>query len=57
MYIETLEMGRVKDERKIKEYYNVILNETIRLSGIVNRILNFSQIESNKRKYFSSTLT
>jgi two-component system phosphate regulon sensor histidine kinase PhoR len=54
MYIETLEMGRVKDEGKIKEYYNVILNETTRLSGIVNRILNFSQIESNKRKYFPS---
>ena len=56
MYIETLEMGRVKNAKKIKEYYTVILNETTRLSGIVNRILNFSQIESNKRKYsFSET--
>jgi two-component system phosphate regulon sensor histidine kinase PhoR len=51
MYIETLEMGRVKDAAKIREYYTIILNETTRLSGIVNRILNFSQIESNKRKY------
>jgi two-component system, OmpR family, phosphate regulon sensor histidine kinase PhoR len=51
MYIETLEMERVKDPLKIKEYYSVILNETTRLSGIVNRILSFSQIESNKRKY------
>jgi two-component system phosphate regulon sensor histidine kinase PhoR len=57
MYIETLEMGRVKSAEKIKEYYNVILNETSRLSGIVNRILSFSQIESNKRKYiFGETL-
>ena len=56
MYIETLEMGRVKSTEKIKEYYAVILNETTRLSGIVNRILNFSQIENNKRKYqFSDT--
>jgi two-component system, OmpR family, phosphate regulon sensor histidine kinase PhoR len=54
MYIETLEMGRITEQIKIKEYYNVILNETTRLSGIVNRILNFSQIESNKRKYFPS---
>jgi two-component system phosphate regulon sensor histidine kinase PhoR len=54
MYIETLEMGRITDSGKVKEYYNVILNETTRLSGIVNRILNFSQIESNKRKYFPS---
>ena len=52
MYIETLEMGRITDKGKIQEYYNVILNETTRLSGIVNRILNFSQIENNKRKYF-----
>jgi two-component system, OmpR family, phosphate regulon sensor histidine kinase PhoR len=51
MYIETLEMGRVKDTQKIREYYAVILNETARLSGIVNRILSFSQIESKKRKY------
>jgi two-component system phosphate regulon sensor histidine kinase PhoR len=51
IYIETLEMGRVKDAAKIREYYTIILNETTRLSGIVNRILNFSQIESNKRKY------
>jgi two-component system, OmpR family, phosphate regulon sensor histidine kinase PhoR len=54
MYIETLEMGRVKNDSKIKEYYTIILNETTRLSGIVNRILNFSQIEGNKRKYFFS---
>jgi two-component system phosphate regulon sensor histidine kinase PhoR len=54
MYIETLEMGRVKNATKIKDYYSVILNETSRLSGIVNRILSFSQIESNKRKYFLS---
>jgi two-component system phosphate regulon sensor histidine kinase PhoR len=51
IYIETLEMGRVKEASKIREYYTIILNETTRLSGIVNRILNFSQIESNKRKY------
>jgi len=54
MYIETLEMGRVKNEGKIKEYYTIIMNQTTRLSGIVNRILNFSQIEGNKRKYFLS---
>ena len=54
MYIETLEMGRVKNAAKIREYYTIILNETSRLSGIVNRILSFSQIESNKRKYFFS---
>lgn len=51
MYIETLEMGRIKTPDKIQEYYQVILNETSRLSAMVNRILNFSQIENKKRKY------
>jgi two-component system, OmpR family, phosphate regulon sensor histidine kinase PhoR len=51
MYIESLEMDRIKSEEKKKEYYKVILNETQRLSGIVNLILNFSKIESGKRKY------
>ena len=51
MYIETLEMGRISTENKVKEYYQVILQETNRLSGIVNKILSFSQIEGGKRKY------
>jgi two-component system phosphate regulon sensor histidine kinase PhoR len=33
----------------------VILQETARLSGIVNRILSFSQIDNKKRKYFFSS--
>ncbi|RPH75924.1 hypothetical protein EHM76_00520 [bacterium] len=51
MYVETLEMGRIKAPEKIQEYYQVILNETSRLSAMVNRILSFSQIENKKRKY------
>lgn len=51
MYIETLEMNRIKHNNKRKEYYQVIGQETKRLSGIVNKILNFSQLESGKRKY------
>lgn len=51
MYIESLEMGRVTSKEKIQEYYSVILQETQRLTGIVNKILNFSQIESGKRRY------
>ena len=51
MYIETLDMNRVKTEEKKKEYYSIIYNETQRLSNLVNKILNFSQIENNKREY------
>ena len=51
MYSETLEMDRVKDDAKKKEYYSIINTEANRLSGMVNKILNFSKIESGKREY------
>lgn len=50
MYAETLEMNRVPEERK-REYYSIIAKETTRLSRIVNRILNFSKMDANKKKY------
>lgn len=51
MYAETLEMDRIKSEDKKKEYYKVIHTEANRLSAMVNKILNFSKIESGKRDY------
>lgn len=51
MYVESLKMGRIKNREKEQEYLDVLLKETQRLSGIVNNILNFSQIEKGKRKY------
>ncbi|PLX12086.1 MAG: hypothetical protein C0598_06695 [Marinilabiliales bacterium] len=51
MYSETLSMNRVKDDNKKMEYYNIINTEANRLSGMVNKILNFSNIESGKRTY------
>jgi two-component system phosphate regulon sensor histidine kinase PhoR len=51
MFAETLESGRVSSEEKKKEYYSIISKETSRLSRIVNRILNFSQLEANKKTF------
>lgn len=51
MFSETLQMGRVKTEKKKQEYYSILSQETNRLSRIVNKILSFSQIEAGKRKY------
>ena len=56
MFAETLEMGRVTSEEKKKEYYGIISKETHRLSGIVNKILNFSQAEANKKRLSLSSL-
>ncbi len=51
MFAETLEMGRVRNEQKKQEYYNIISQETNRLSRIVNKILSFSKMEAGKRTY------
>ncbi len=55
MYIETLEMGRIKTTQKVKEYYHIIGKETQRLAGMVNKILNFSRLESGRQKFEFST--
>lgn len=49
MFAETLEMGRLQSEEKKREYYTIISKETQRLTGIVNKILNFSQTEAGKK--------
>jgi two-component system phosphate regulon sensor histidine kinase PhoR len=51
MFAETLVMGRVKSDEKQNEYYNIIHQETERLSKIVNKILSFSKIEAGKWKF------
>ncbi|MDN5213807.1 HAMP domain-containing sensor histidine kinase [Fulvivirgaceae bacterium BMA12] len=51
MFAETLQMNRLQDENKKKEYYKVIGQEANRLAGIVNKILNFSKMEANKKVY------
>lgn len=51
LFAETLEMGRVNQDEKRKEYLHAITKESERLSNLINNILNFSQIEANKKLY------
>lgn len=51
MFAETLLLGRVKDESKKKEYYEIITKEVGRLTNMLNRILSFSKIEATKRVF------
>ncbi|CAE7407381.1 rprX [Symbiodinium sp. KB8] len=51
MFAETLLLQRVKSEEKKSEYIEIIFKETNRLTRIVNRILNFSQVEADRKKY------
>jgi len=52
MFAETLEMERVRPEEKKREYYRTIVNESARLSQLINNILDFSKIESRKKEYY-----
>jgi signal transduction histidine kinase len=51
MFGETLEMGRVSDEPRRQEYYRVITREAERLSRLIDNVLDFSRIESGRRRY------
>ncbi len=49
MYAETLELGRVPEERR-RDYVRTIAQEAGRLTRLVNNILNFSRIESGRKE-------
>lgn len=51
MFGETLELGRVTDEAKRREYYHVIARESERLSRLIDNVLDFSRIEGGRRTY------
>ena len=51
MYVETLELGRITSETQRQHYYRVISQETLRLSRLINNILNFSRIEAGRKDY------
>jgi two-component system phosphate regulon sensor histidine kinase PhoR len=57
MFAETLEMKRVKTEKKKYEYYRTIVQESERLSRLVNNLLNFSRMEAGKRNYSLQTVS
>ena len=51
LFAETLELGRVKDPEKAREYYRIINHESSRLTQLINNILDFSKIEAGAKKY------
>lgn len=51
MYAETLDMNRIQTESKKQEYYRTILQESERLTRLVDNILDFSKMEAGKKKY------
>ena len=51
MFAETLRLGRSKDPAAQMEYLDTIVNESERLTRLLNNVLDFSKIEQGKRIY------
>ncbi len=51
MFAETLELGRVPDEARRREYYAVLTRESERLTRLIDNVLDFSRIESGRQRY------
>ncbi len=51
MYAESLLLGRVSDETRRNEYHQIIVRETGRLTHLINNVLDFSEIESDRKKF------
>ena len=51
LFAETLLLGRVATAEKAHEYYRIIHNESVRLSHLINNILDFAKIESGRKEY------
>jgi signal transduction histidine kinase len=51
MFAETLAMGRAGGEQATSEYLRTIVNESERLSRLVDNVLDFSRIEQGNKVY------
>jgi signal transduction histidine kinase len=51
LFAETLELGRVISAAKCQEYYRIINNESLRLTRLVDNILDFSRVDQGRKEY------
>lgn len=51
MFGETLQLGRIQNEGKKSEYYQIITRESERLTHLINNVLDFASIEAGKKSY------
>jgi signal transduction histidine kinase len=51
MFAETMRMGRTQDPQVQEEYLDTIVNESQRLTRLLNNVLDFSKIEQGERQY------
>jgi signal transduction histidine kinase len=51
LYTETLQQGRVRDRTESNRFLAIIHKETVRLTALINNILDFARIEDGRRRY------
>jgi len=44
-------LGRIKKKKEQQEYLSIIVDESERLTRLINNVLDFSKIEKNKKEY------
>jgi signal transduction histidine kinase len=53
---ESLERGKIAEPQKQNEYFRFIVQECVRLSSLIENVLDFSRIEQGRKQYeFEST--
>lgn len=51
LYTETLEAGRARTEDEQKKFLNIISRETVRLTHLIDNLLDVQRIEENRKQY------
>ncbi|MCG8567697.1 MAG: HAMP domain-containing histidine kinase, partial [Desulfobacterales bacterium] len=51
MYAELLLSGRIKDEAKQKKYLEILVGESLRLTRLINNVLDFGRLEQKRKSY------
>ncbi|MDZ7264424.1 MAG: ATP-binding protein [candidate division KSB1 bacterium] len=52
MFAETMLLGRYANKKVQQEYLSIIVNESARLTRLINSVLDFSKIEKGKKQYY-----
>ena len=51
MFGEMLQSGRVRDDDKRRQYLDIIVSETERLSALIENVLDFARVERGRQAY------
>jgi two-component system phosphate regulon sensor histidine kinase PhoR len=51
LFVETLQLGRIQDPERQAEALAIVAEETERLSGLINRLLDWARMESGRRTF------